>query len=288
MDMGKSKTCGREHCRRWQCVLCAGGGICHHGKRRSICKTCSATKGSTTYLCCHGKQRNKCTQGCGARKSVCIHSRVRSDCRECGRHAGATGLCAHNRRRRECKQTQCCRRGIAQSLICKYKYVKANLDSKDGEYKPDGSKCSWDGEWCVGGEPTAMICSRSDMLLLRRLHGLPPLPRFATHYCMGFVLFQQPRRVTNMRRDLLQEWRRWEEQQEKAVTVNSLTTHYSRGWVYPIKKRYKLRVPVPVKCKRNYGDGWTKSSDVEYRWGIDTPPWIGLSKTTRSQLIQSL
>ena len=48
----------------------------------------------------HSRQRSQCKE-CGG-GSICEHHRVRSRCKECG----GGGICKHNRRRTQCKECQ--------------------------------------------------------------------------------------------------------------------------------------------------------------------------------------
>ena len=122
---------------RSQCRQCGGFSFGQHGRRRATCATCGGSQ-----VCPHGRQRMHCLACCACERRehrhesaaangparatpICVHNRVRYQCRPCG----GKGICEHSKRRSQCrdcmgsavcihrKQKYTCRQCLAMSRV---------------------------------------------------------------------------------------------------------------------------------------------------------------------------
>ena len=273
--------------RTWKCKRCKaldrnrgilGGGRCAHNKLLAGCTLCST--GSQHEKCVHGMLSRRCTQGCARGTSICPCGKRATECSSCAREGV---LCPHLRRWRSCNNKSCSRRGILQGNIVKLDYVQANLVDKDCEFKPAGSLCRW--AFPKRGAPTLLMCSISDYPKTQRPgQGCYP-PHPCTHWAFGIVLYEQARHISNTKHDLLHEWRSWRNHILRVQTISRLAAKYPWGYVYRIRQRLLFPAPVAVRVtKRNYGDGWLRSQDIELRTAIPLPPWTRVPSSVRKTL----
>lgn len=95
----KEDGCGTQICshgnNKSKCKICnkpGEGHLCLHGKVRSSCKECDGSD-----YCEHGRQKTKCSEGCGG-SQICEHGRHKYQCPDCD----GSAICPHNKQRDSC------------------------------------------------------------------------------------------------------------------------------------------------------------------------------------------